>query len=111
MSLSEFKKVWLEQTPHILIMKPATDLCPKCQRYVHNISNAGNLSEEEKKTMLDEYMCDLDKAKQQREYYRERCLLSKELFQTHDLNQTERGKFLLDFFHHIHHLIVFGKGK
>lgn len=28
-SLSEFKKVWLEQTPHILIMKPATDLCPK----------------------------------------------------------------------------------
>lgn len=91
-SLSEFKKVWLEQTPHILIMKPATDLCPKCQRYVHNISNAGNLSEEEKKSMLDEYTCHLDKAKQQREYYRERCLLSKELFQTHDLNQTERGQ-------------------
>lgn len=60
--------------------------------------------------MLDEYTCHLHKAKQQREYYRERCLLSKELFQTHDLNQTERGKFLLDFFHHIHHLIVFGKG-
>uniref|UniRef100_A0A8W8P001 Uncharacterized protein n=1 Tax=Magallana gigas TaxID=29159 RepID=A0A8W8P001_MAGGI len=51
-----------------------------------------NLSEEEKKTMLDEYMCHLEKAKQQREYYREKCLLSKELFQTPNLNQNERGK-------------------
>lgn len=42
--------------------------------------------------MLDEYTCHLHKARQQREYYRERCLLSKELFQTHDLNQTERGQ-------------------
>lgn len=25
-SFSEFKNVWLEQTPHILVMKPATDL-------------------------------------------------------------------------------------
>ncbi|XP_062591990.1 uncharacterized protein LOC134253485 [Saccostrea cucullata] len=91
-SLSEFKKIWLEQMPHILIMKPATDLCPKCQRYVHNITNAGNLSEDEKKTMLEEYTCHLDRAKEQKEYYRERCLQSKDLYHTHNLDQAERGQ-------------------
>ena len=31
--LSEFKSIWLEQCPHILIMKPATDLCHTCQSF------------------------------------------------------------------------------
>lgn len=72
-------------------MKPATDLCFKCQRYVHNISNAGNLTEDEKKAILDEYTCHLDKTKSQRDFYRDICLQSKDLFTVHNLDQVERG--------------------
>ena len=62
-SLLEFKKILLEQCSNILIMKLATDLCPKCQRYVHNISIAGNLTDEEKKVILEEYTEHIDRAK------------------------------------------------
>ena len=92
LSLSEFKKIWTEQTPHILIMKPATDLCSKCQRYVFNIKNAGNLSEEEKRSLLD------DKAKGQREFYRDKCIESKALFRRYNLDQIEQGKYLTNIF-------------
>jgi hypothetical protein len=32
-SLSEFKQLWLEQCPQIILMKPATDLCSNCQGF------------------------------------------------------------------------------
>lgn len=71
--LSEFKTLWLEQRPHILIVKPARDLCHKCQTYV----NSGNLTEEEKVEQLGEYQDDLDKAKTQRDQYRDQCEAAK----------------------------------
>ena len=96
-SLSEFKKIWLEQCPNILIMKPATDLCPKCQRYVHNISIAGNLTEEEKKVILEEYTEHIDRAKGRREYYKSKCMQSKDTFSTLDIHQKETGKLTYIF--------------
>ena len=96
-SLSEFKKIWLEQCPNILIMKPATDLCPKCQRYVHNISIAGNLTEEEKKVILEEYTEHIDRAKGQREYYKSKCMQSKDTFSTLDIHQKETGTLTFIF--------------
>ncbi|KAJ8297646.1 hypothetical protein KUTeg_024177, partial [Tegillarca granosa] len=72
-SLSEFKKIWLEQCPHIMIMRPTTDLCHKCQSYVTCIKNSGSLSEEEKCELLNEYVSHLEKCKIQREEYRTQC--------------------------------------
>ncbi|KAJ8320960.1 LOW QUALITY PROTEIN: hypothetical protein KUTeg_002547 [Tegillarca granosa] len=69
-SLSEFKKIWLEQCPHIMIMRPTTDLCHKCQSYVTCIQNSGSLSEEEKCELLNEYS---PKCKIQRQEYRTQC--------------------------------------
>ena len=79
-------------------MKPATDLCSNCQRYVFNIKNAGNLSEEEKRSLLDDYSSHLDKAKGQREFYRDKCIESKALFRRYNLDQIEQGKYLTNIF-------------
>ncbi|KAJ8300425.1 hypothetical protein KUTeg_021944 [Tegillarca granosa] len=54
-SLSEFKKLWLQHCPHITIMRPATDRCHKCQTYVSILKDSANLSEEEKCRQLQEY--------------------------------------------------------
>lgn len=39
--VSEFKSIWLEQCPHILIMKPSTDLCHTCNLHGHSLTNSG----------------------------------------------------------------------
>ena len=46
--LSEFKKLWQQQCPYLIIIKPATDLCLKCQLHVSVLSKLGNVTEEEK---------------------------------------------------------------
>ena len=89
--LSEFKTIWLEQCPHILIMKPASDLCHKCQTYVTGISNSGNLTEEEKVEKLRNYKDHLDKAKTQRDQYREQCEEAKSVFTSLDEENRSRG--------------------
>ena len=66
MSLSEFKQLWLEQCPQIILMKPATDLCSTCQGVTVRLSKTGNLQEEEKALMLQKYGDHLEKAKKQR---------------------------------------------
>jgi hypothetical protein len=70
-SLSEFKQLWLEQCPQIILMKPATDLCSACQGFTVSLSKTGNLQEEEKALMLQKYGDHLEKAKKQRDYYRD----------------------------------------
>ncbi|XP_053391377.1 uncharacterized protein LOC128554153 [Mercenaria mercenaria] len=91
-SLSEFKKIWLQQCPHIVICKPATDLCAKCQKYAHEISNSGNLSEEDKEKLLENYRTYLSKAKCQRDYYREKCEAAKLNYSVMTPEQKLRGQ-------------------
>jgi hypothetical protein len=62
-SLSEFKQLWLEQCPKIILMKPATDLCSTCQGFTASLSKTGNLQEVEKALMLQKYGDHLEKAK------------------------------------------------
>jgi hypothetical protein len=52
-------------------MKPATDLCSTCQGFTVSLSKTGNLQEEEKALMLQKYGDHLEKAKKQRDYYRD----------------------------------------
>jgi hypothetical protein len=89
--LSEFKKVWLDFTPNIVVMKPATDVCGSCQQYSSTISNSGNMEEEEKVNILRQYETHLDKAKTERDYYRNQCQQSKETFNNMTDLQRNRG--------------------
>lgn len=92
-SLSEFKKIWLEQLPYLLVMKPATDLCIKCQKFVSSIANSGNLTEEEKTLKLDIYQVHLDKVKSQRDDYRQQCETAQQKFKDFPTDQKIRGRF------------------
>ncbi|XP_052237218.1 uncharacterized protein LOC127848671 [Dreissena polymorpha] len=89
---STFRKIWLEQCPYLLVMKPATDLCLKCQKHVENITKSGNITEEEKQIKLENYQKHLEKVKCQRDHYREQCERTKlEFDQFSDANK-KRGQ-------------------
>lgn len=90
-SLSKFKEIWLEQTPHIIIMKPATDLCHTCQSFVSSIQQSGNLTEEDKTLKLTQYQEHLDKAKTQRDHYRSQCDESKNVYLSLPEENKSRG--------------------
>ena len=93
-SLSEFKTIWLEQCPHVLIIKPASDLCHKCQSYVNVISKGGNLTEEEKTDKLQNYQDHIEKAKIQRDHYRDQCEEAKTIFSTLSDESKQRGNYI-----------------
>ena len=75
-------------------MKPATDLCSTCQGFTVSLSKSGNLQEEEKALMLQRYGDHLEKAKKQRDYYRDQCQESKDNFTSLSQHQRMRGKFI-----------------
>ncbi|KAH3815978.1 uncharacterized protein LOC127836034 [Dreissena polymorpha] len=88
---STFRKIWLEQCPYLLVMKPATDLCLKCQKHVENITKSGNITEEEKQIKLENYQKHLEKVKCQRDYYREQCDRTKLEFDQFSDADNKRG--------------------
>ena len=65
-----------------------------CQEFTVSLSKTGNLQEEEKALMLQKYGDHLEKAKKQRDYYRDQCQESKEIFTNLSQNQRMRGKFI-----------------
>ncbi|CAC5392914.1 unnamed protein product [Mytilus coruscus] len=76
-SVRTFQRLWSELSPNIVVSKPCTDLCCKCQDYAFKISNSGHLTEEEKSDLLDKYNEHVQLAKEQRDYYRRQCSMSK----------------------------------
>ena len=76
-SLRTFQRQWHNLCPHIVITKPCTDLCQKCQEFACKISKSGNITEEEKELLLTEYNRHVQLAKEQRDYYRAQVKLSK----------------------------------
>ena len=89
--VSEFKSIWLEQCPHILIMKPSTDLCHTCNFYAHSLTNSGNLTEEEKTEVLAKYQNHIEKVKMQRDHYRKQCENAKTNSSSLDVENKIRG--------------------
>ncbi|XP_053378468.1 uncharacterized protein LOC128548102 [Mercenaria mercenaria] len=96
--LSEFKKIWLEQCPYLLIMKPSTDLCLKCQKYVQSIRNSGNLTEEQKLEKLHVYQDHIDKVKCQRDHYRLQVESTKQQYADLSAEEKNRGRCCTIFF-------------
>ena len=92
-ALSTFKKLWLEHCPTLLIIKPATDLCSKCQLYSAKLSNGGNETEEEKLEDLMQYNNRISKAKLQRDHYRSQVEESKDVYCALPEEKKRRGKY------------------
>ncbi|XP_062615789.1 uncharacterized protein LOC134277475 [Saccostrea cucullata] len=90
--LSEFKRVWLNTCPHVLISKPSTDLCYKCQSYANILVHGGNMTEEEKEQHLEKYTAHVEKSKMQRDYYRRQCEVSKTSFSALPNERKTRGQ-------------------
>jgi len=79
---SLFVELWNEVIPWVVIAKPATDLCWKCQQNNNAILKASNVPDEDKAQLLLDQLKHLEKAKKEREYYKMQCQLSKENLQT-----------------------------
>ncbi|KAJ8304603.1 hypothetical protein KUTeg_018186 [Tegillarca granosa] len=55
-------------------------LCSSCQNYNVNLTKSGNLDEEQKSELVASYQRHLEKAKLQRDYFRDQCSETKENF-------------------------------
>ena len=88
-SLTSFKSIWNQQCPYLLIMKPSTDLCQKCQKHSYLITNSANISEEEKIERIQSYENHVKTVKVERDYYRQQCEESASTFQS--LSCKDRG--------------------
>lgn len=86
-SLRSFQRIWKEHCPYILPMRPATDLCNKCQNYVSHIATSGTLSEDFKIEKLLEYNDHLEFAKSERDYYRTQCEQAKAMYAEYQQGQ------------------------
>lgn len=92
-ALSTFKKLWLEHCPTLLVIKPASDLCTKCQLYSAKLSKGGNQTEEEKIEDLRRYDDHVTKAKLQRDHYRNQVEDSKLQYNALPEEKKQRGGF------------------
>jgi hypothetical protein len=86
--------MWVELCPHIVITKPCTDLCQKCQDFANQISKSGSLTEEEKTLLLDSYNKHVQLAKEQRDHYRMQCSNSKQKFSSLDDQLKGSGEYI-----------------
>jgi len=67
---SLFVELWNEVIPWVVIAKPATDLCWKCQQNNNAILKASNVPDEDKAGLLMDQLKHLEDAKKEREYYK-----------------------------------------
>lgn len=90
-SLRTFQRTWKELCPHIVLSKPCTDLCEKCQQFAVKIANSGNMNETEKQDLLSLYQQHIQYVKGQRDHYRTMVLESKESFASLSEEQSTSG--------------------
>ena len=75
---STFKKLWLELCPFIVVARPVTDLCWRCQQNNTNIYRSANLTLEEKGELLQEHAAHLSQVDAERQFYKRQVEESKE---------------------------------
>ena len=73
-----FYDLWQELLPWIVIAKPATDLCWRCQKNNNKIFQSTNRTEEEKLEVLRDQLEHLDTAETERNYYKSQCKIAKD---------------------------------
>ena len=75
---STFKKLWLELCPFIVVARPVTDLCWRCQQNNTNIYRSANLTLEEKGELLQEHAAHLSQVDAEWQFYKRQVEESKE---------------------------------
>ena len=70
---SKFLALWSQLTPHVAVMKPASDLCFICQQNNQLIMKAVNMPDVVRKQRYDNASQHLELARAGRYYYREQC--------------------------------------
>jgi hypothetical protein len=78
-SLTTFVRTWHDLCPQIVLCKPSTDLCHKCQTFNNRLSNSGSLPEQQKTEILANFTNHIKQAQLQREEYKIQCENSKML--------------------------------
>lgn len=68
-SLVTFRRVWREVVPFVVTMRPATDLCWTCQKFLQKIGESANRADEEKADLHHLATDHLDKARIERAFY------------------------------------------
>ena len=71
LGLSSFKNLWLAVCPHIKIMSPRSDVCPKCEQLRDGISEASG--DEAKLKATSEFTAHLTHAMEEKGEYRRCC--------------------------------------
>ncbi|KAK7487249.1 hypothetical protein BaRGS_00021477, partial [Batillaria attramentaria] len=66
-----FGKLWLQLCPYIVVAKPMTDLCWRCQNNTTRIFRSANLTDEEKNDLLLEQQRHLSQVDAERKYYKD----------------------------------------
>lgn len=95
-SLRTFLRLWKELCPNIVMSKPQTDLCHKCQTFSSKISHSGALEEDDKSALLQSYESHINFVKMERDAYREQCAASKESYIN---SPSAEGAYCFDFKH------------
>ena len=75
---STCKKLWVELCPYIVVARPVTDLCWRCQQNNTNIYGSANLTLEEKTELLQEHAAHLSQVDAERQFYKQQVEESKE---------------------------------
>ena len=68
LSLTSFQDIWRQRASEILIMKPRTDVCAKCEKYRENVKLAK--TEESTREAMQQLTSHLDEAHEEREFYK-----------------------------------------
>ena len=91
-SYETFRSIWKKYCPDIQFMRPATDLCHYCQKYILRVRDAINLPDEVKKQRAQEWQDHLVVADSEREQYKELIVESKDAFKTLTEEQKQRPR-------------------
>ena len=79
-SYTKFVELWKNLFPDVVVAKPMTDLCATCQENTTKLQRAANLPDEEKSECVKSQVEHLDRAKAERECYRNACRVSEDNF-------------------------------
>lgn len=86
---STFGKLWGELCPFIVVARPMTDLCWRCQRNNTRIYRSANLTMEEKNVLLLEQQAHLSQVEGERQLYREMTADAKDVAHQRGLQQLQ----------------------
>ncbi|KAL8617462.1 hypothetical protein ACOMHN_018943 [Nucella lapillus] len=86
---STFRQLWLELCPYIVMAKPMTDLCWRCQRNNGRIFRGTFITDEEKNDLILEQQRHLSQVNGERQLYQQMTAEAKEVVQQHGLQRLQ----------------------